>query len=198
MVSTEEDALAVSVEFLEENKHVQLGTTRKNGGPYSRGQRRKRRQEVFRLHYLEGIPAIRIADLMKVNKNTITDDIRWLQTRMLKEIEGEDWDGYFTKQIVRLELQRTRLLSYLSEAKDLSTKLVVERQLADLDLRLASLMEKFKHNYVHFWDEVMKRVNEIAKEEKLDHGYSTIFERVRLSPKARKMLDEIKKEESEK
>lgn len=49
---TDEEPLEPSItsEFIEENKTLELCTTRQ-GGPYSRGQRRKRRNEVCRLHF---------------------------------------------------------------------------------------------------------------------------------------------------
>lgn len=196
-MSSEADALSISPEFIEESRKLKLCTTRQ-GGPYSNGQRRKRRNEVFKLHFEQGIPAIQIADLMKVNRNTINDDIQWLYEKMSKDIEGDDWNGYFTKQLVRLETQRTRLLSYLSDAKELGERLTIERQLADMDLRLAAMMERFKFSHLRFWDEVARGVNKIAKEEGMEHGYTTVFERIRIPTRARKMLDEIKEEESRK
>lgn len=187
----------VSPEFVEENRGLKLCTTRQ-GGPYSRGQRRKRRSEVYRLHFEQGVPAIQIAELMKVNRNTINDDIRWLYEKMSADIEGDEFKGYFTKQLVRIETQRTRLMSYLSEARDLDKKLVIERQLADLDFRLAAQIEKFKHGYLSFWDEVYKAVNKIVDEEKLPYGYTTIFEQVKIPIKKRKamnrFLDAVKEE----
>ena len=53
----------------------------KNGGPYSRDDREKRQNEVFRLHFEFGYPATRIAELMNINRNTINADIKyWYST----------------------------------------------------------------------------------------------------------------------
>lgn len=126
---------------------------------------------------------------MKVNRNTINDDIKWLYEKMSADIEGDEFNGYFTKQIVRLETQRGRLMSYLPKAKELDKKLVIERQLSDIDFRLAAMMEKFKHGYLSFWDEVYKAVNKIVDQEKLPNGYTTIFEQVKIPIKKRKAMN---------
>jgi len=42
----------------------------KSGGPYSKDEREKRQNEVFRLHFEFGYSAVKIADLMKINRNT--------------------------------------------------------------------------------------------------------------------------------
>lgn len=184
----------VSPEFIEENRGLKLCTTRQ-GGPYSKGQRRKRRSEVYRLHFEQGLPAIQIAELMNVNRNTINDDIRWLYEKMSADIEGDEFNGYFTKQLVRIETQRTRLMSYLSETKDLDKKLVIERQLTDMDFRLAAMVEKFKENTFTFWDEVTKAINRLAESEGLKHGYSTVYELQKIPKEKRRMIDKALEEQ---
>src|SRR5256885_11386402 len=90
-----------SPELIEESRSVQLDRTiPKAGGPYSKGQRRKRRQEVFRLHFELGLSAIKIADILKVNRHTINQDIEWLYSKMCQDIEGKEFNGYFAKQMV--------------------------------------------------------------------------------------------------
>lgn len=188
----------VSLEFIEESQKLDLVRPRQKFAPWSKGQRRKRRQEVFRPHFEQGIPAIQIAELMKVNRNTINQDIQWLYTKMCQDIEGEDFNGYFAKQMVRLETQRSRVMSYLSETKELEVKLAIERQLADMDFRLASMVEKFKENTFAFWDNVAKKINELAESEGLEKGYTTLFELRKIPSAKRKMIDKVLEEQKEK
>lgn len=176
-------------EFIEENSKINLVRPRQKFAPWSKGQRRKRRQEVFRLHFEQGIPAIKIAEMIKVDRNTINQDIAGLYQKMSQDIDGEEFNGYFTKQTVRLEIQRTRLMSYLSEAKDLETKLAIERQLADHDFRLAAMIEKYKGNTLAFWDTVAKKINELAESEKLDTRYTTVYELQKIPEAKRKLID---------
>ena len=47
----------------------------KNGGPYPIQAKKTRRDEVFRLHFDYGYSARKIADMLKINRNTINSDI---------------------------------------------------------------------------------------------------------------------------
>jgi predicted DNA-binding protein YlxM (UPF0122 family) len=182
----------ISEELFEENKAQLCTTMQKTGGPYSKGQRRKRRQEVFRLHFEQGLPAVKIAEMMKVNRNTVNQDIKVLYEKMSQDIDGDGFNGYFTKQVVRLETQRSRLMAYLSETQDLDQKLGVERQIADLDFRLAGMVEKFKHSIFTFSDELVKRMNEAAEDHKLDVRFTSMYELYKIAVDSRKSLDRLK------
>ena len=181
---------AVSQEFIDENSIAKLDrTSQKMGGPYSKGQRRKLSQEVFRLHFELGLPAIKIADILNVNRHTTNQDIEWLYNKMCHDIEGEDLNGYFAKHLVRLETQRNRLMSYLAETKVLDGKLAIERQLANMDFRLAAMVEKFKENTFTFWDAVTKKINELAESEKMEGRYTTLYELQKIPKAKRRMID---------
>jgi len=47
----------------------------KKGGPYSKQDRDSRIDEVCRLHFEYGYSAKKISELMKVNRNTINNDL---------------------------------------------------------------------------------------------------------------------------
>jgi hypothetical protein len=135
--------------------------------------------------------------MMQVNRNTINEDIKWLYNEMSSDIEGREFDGYFAKQLVRLETQRARLATYLSDAKELDQKLSIERQLAEMDFRLASMMEKFKQSQLAFWDRVAKQFNKAAKEQGLDKRFTSLFELYKISVRSRKNLDRIVEDSDE-
>ena len=151
----------------------------------------------MRLHFELCLPAIKIADMLGVSRHTINADIQWLYEKMVADIEGKDFNGFFGKQLVRLETQRTRLMSYLSEAKDLDAKLSLERQLADHDFRLAAIVEKFKHNTFTFWDTVVEKINELAESEMLDVRYTNVYELQKIPKAKRRMIDRAIEEEEE-
>jgi hypothetical protein len=80
----------INQEFIEENKKklnlVKHGQNRKHKfAPFTRSQRRKRRMEVYKLHFEHGIPATRIAELMKVDRNTINNDLKILYREALND-----------------------------------------------------------------------------------------------------------------
>src|SRR2546422_11258808 len=100
------DDLNVSPEFIEENKTINLVKPSKKFSPFTRAERAKRRKEVYRLHFEKGLPALRIAEMMQVDKNTIYDDIRLLYRELSKENDGIEFSDFYNKQNTRLELQR--------------------------------------------------------------------------------------------
>lgn len=192
--------LQIDQAFIEENKKINLVRHRQNHkhkfAPFTRSQRRKRRMEVYRLHFEKGIPAIRIADMMNVDRNTINNDLKILYSKALNDYNPNEmtFDDILQKQLVRLETQRDRLGQYLYEAKDLNCRITIERLIADIDFRLLGVIERFNQNIVRFWDEVIKQINKSAENEKLKTRYTSLFELNRISIDSRKSLDELKEE----
>jgi hypothetical protein len=164
--------------------------------PFTKAQRRKRRMEVYKLHFEQGVPATRIAELMKVDRNTINNDLKILYRKALNDYNPDDisLDDLLQKQLLRLETQRDRLGLYLSDAKDINDKIAIERLIADIDFKLLGAIEKVNHNIGRFWDEIIKEINRIAKEKKLDIRYTSLFELHKISIDSRESLDKLKEE----
>jgi hypothetical protein len=190
--------LEISEEFIEENKKINTNLVkhRHKFAPFTRAQRRKRRTEVYRLHFEKGIPAIRIADMMNVDRNTINNDLKILYNKILNDYNPDklSLEDILEKQLVRLETQRDRLGLYLCDAKDINSKVAIERLIADIDFKLIGVIERINQNLVKFWDEVIKQINKAAENEKLNTRYSSPFELNRISIDSRKSLDELKEE----
>jgi hypothetical protein len=53
---------------------------------------------------------------------------------------------------------------------------------------------KVNHNIGRFWDEIIKEINRIAKEKKLDIRYTSLFELHKISIDSRESLDKLKEE----
>jgi len=64
----------ISDDFIETNKKFKPDTRRKKGGPHTKQEIIDRKNEVYRLHFEYGYSARKIADLMKVNRNTVNGD----------------------------------------------------------------------------------------------------------------------------
>src|SRR5437867_5088822 len=96
----------VNQEFIEENKNINLvrhGQNHKGKfAPFTKSQRRKRRMEVYRLHFENGIPAMRIAQMMKVDRNTINNDLKILYNKALNDYNPDKLtlDDILQKQLV--------------------------------------------------------------------------------------------------
>ena len=159
----------INQEFIEDNKKLNLNLVRprqncrQKFAPFTRSQRRKRRIEVYKLHFEHGMPAIRIAELMKVDRNTINNDLKILYREALYDYNPDmSLDDMLQKQLVRLERQRDRLCLYLSEAKDISSKIALERLIGDIDFKLIAAIYKVGHNVGRFWEEIIKELNKVA------------------------------------
>ena len=60
-------------------------------------------------------PAVKIAELLNVNHNTINDDIIYWHQRLTGEMNAQDITAKMTKQIQRIDIQRDRLLDDLED-----------------------------------------------------------------------------------
>jgi hypothetical protein len=192
----------INQEFIEENKNINPNLVRhgqnhkQKFAPFTKSQRRKRRMEVYKLHFEHGVPATRIAELMKVDRNTINNDLKILYHEALKDYNPDDMslDDILQKQLLRLETQRDRMGLYLSDVKDVNTKIAIERLIADIDFKLIGVIEKINYNVRKFWDEIIKEINRIAEDKKLNTRYTSLFELQKISIDTRKSLNKLKEE----
>jgi len=108
----------------------------KKGGPYSEFDREIRQKKVFMLHIEYGFPAVKIAEMMKVNRNTINEDIKACYSKLSSYFDDQSLAQSTKKQIYRFEMQRTHLLGYLGEEISLKEKLGVQRLIFELDKKI--------------------------------------------------------------
>lgn len=169
---------------------------RQKFAPYTPAERKKRRLEVYKLHFEHGMPATRISELMNVDRNTITNDLKFLYRQGLNDYSIDDMslDDVVEKQLVRLETQRDRLGLYLSDATDVTNKVTIERLIADIDFRVLAAIEKINHNTGQFWNQIIRAANKIAQSHNLSIRYTSLFELQKISIDSRKSLDEIREE----
>lgn len=114
---------------------------KKGGGPYTKDERTKRQNEVHRLHFEFGYSAVKISDMMKVNRNTINEDIKCLYSNIKDELR-QDSENFILKQIGRLESQRVRIVKNITENKIDDNGIKHEKLLLDVDTRINNLLIK--------------------------------------------------------
>ncbi|MGH9923144.1 MAG: hypothetical protein ACRD38_10360 [Nitrososphaerales archaeon] len=186
----------VSEDFIDTNRTL-VRHMQKSSRPASKNDRFKRRQEVYRLHFEYSIPATRIAELMKVNRNTVNGDIKFWYGRLAKEWEESDIEAYLQKQVNRFEAQRTRLFVYLEKASDLEEKLSTERLLFDIDNKLTHLATNSYNSQITNWINVNKRLNECAEDEGLKGRWILPFELRKVTLNQYERIDKILNERRE-
>ena len=109
----------------------------KKGGPYSKDERETRQREVSRLYFEFGYSAVKIADLMKINRNTINEDIKYLYSNSKEELK-QDSENLILRQIGRLEAQRSRIIENITEKK--IDDMRYEKLLLDIDARINNIL----------------------------------------------------------
>ena len=117
----------------------------KDGGPYTKDERTKRQNEVARLHFEYGYSAVKIAEMMKVNRNTINSDIKYLYSNIKDELR-QNIENFVLKQIGRLEAQRARIVNQITEDSKSENRIKQEKLLLDLDSKINDLLMKFNFN----------------------------------------------------
>src|SRR4029078_13506313 len=161
--------------------------------PFTHGERKQRRDEVYKLHFEYGIPAIRIAEMMKVDRNTINNDLKILYNKAVKDFNSENsFEDIIDKQLLRLETQRDRLGLSLCDAKDTNGKITIERMITDLDFKVIGVIERLNSNIIQNSNSVIEHINKIAEKEKLKTRYTSLFELYKISIDKRQDLDKLK------
>lgn len=113
----------------------------KKGGPYTKTEQEKRRSKVYNLHFEKGYPAIKIAELLQINRNTINEDIHFLYGEIGKQIP-ERTSSLVLKQLDRLEIQHVRLSNQLENEEDFKKRMIIEKMLFAINDKLAQLIVK--------------------------------------------------------
>ena len=115
---------------------------KKKGGPYTKDQQRKRRDEVYRLHFEYNYSARKIAEFLKINRGTINRDIMYWHSSIVKKWRHMDPEVYVMTQVERLEIQKARLRKQLEDVKSFQERIVTERFILDMDMKIASIQVK--------------------------------------------------------
>ncbi|MBI3842698.1 MAG: hypothetical protein HY295_06125 [Thaumarchaeota archaeon] len=183
-----DDLPAVTREFIKENRKLRQ-TRPKKGGPYSKQDRHLRRNEVYRLHFDYGYSARKIADMMKINRNTINGDIQYWYSQVAKKWKSVHPSYAIIKNIERFELQETRLREELDKAKSLQEKISIERLITDVESRILQshikLVESIRLNHengirwLNKWMEKNKREERYMEYSDLQRVSSKSYQKIR-------------------
>ena len=137
---------------------------KKKGGRYSKNEKEKRQNEVFKLHFERGYSAVKISEMMKVNRNTINSDINYWYSRLSNEWKSYDVESWCMKQSHRLESQRSRLFNELDKVQDISIKLSIEKMILDIDTKMMNFVTKTNYNKSTITHGAIEMLNNYAKD----------------------------------
>lgn len=114
----------------------------KKGGPYTILEQLERKMQVFHLHYEEKKSALKIAEFLNVNRNTVNDDIKFWYRQLDVEPNGIDITAKMIDQVHRMERQRNRLEDYLEKSQTFEEIIKLEKQISEADIRLIQFFSK--------------------------------------------------------
>lgn len=188
--------LNVSPEFITEGikeAHKQF----KKSGPYTKDEKIKRQNEVYKLHFEYGYSARKISDLMKVNRNTINSDIQYWYAKISEKGEVVDPEYWITRKVERFEIQRTRLREMLDKTEDFQQKITIERMLFDIETKILQINLKLVDSSHRAHNIAVNVINKWMEKNKHDTRYMTYFDMMSVSEKAgekiKRIIDEDRK-----
>lgn len=118
-----------------------LVETVKKGGPYTKKEQDSRRQEVFSLHFEKGYSAIKISEMLNINRNTINEDIRYWYSELAQELK-HDVTTWAIEQFHSFEGQKNRLIEQLEKEELIQHKLAIEKLIFQINDKLSQLITK--------------------------------------------------------
>ncbi|HZS73999.1 MAG TPA: hypothetical protein VFA69_05790 [Candidatus Nitrosotalea sp.] len=187
----EHDTLEVSPEFIDENKNL-CKSMQNKPGPRSKKLRFSRRHEVYRLHFELGYPAVKIADMMKINRNTINSDIKYWYSKLASRFVDRPFHAEMERYQIRLEIQRTRLVEDLDHYKDdLESRLSIEKIILEIDSRLNSSIFKIYTIGMTTTNIATGLVNSTLEKTKQNSRYYSLSELIPISKDRREAINKI-------
>jgi len=180
----------ISSEFIESGKSFKT-KQKKKGGSYTKYETQARRDEVHRLHFDYGYSARKIADLLKVSRNTINSDIDYWYSKILDTRSHLYPEQTVIVNLSKKEQQRIRIREYLDNCDSLQDKIAIEKMLIDIDFKVDSTYLKLANTCQNKWEHIMKELNLLAKKKKIDHRYFSLFETSQVSEKTHEKINKL-------
>jgi len=183
----------ISDEFLQEELAT-TGQNSKKGGPYSKHNRKNRREEVFKLYFDYGFSISKISEMMRVNRKTISKDIEFWQDRLEDEWGKQNIVSGMMKIIHRQDLQRTRLRQELDNQTDSEEKRAWEKLIMQVQSNMANNHLRLATTEKLFLEFGQGMTNKFLKENNSSMRAVGMFELRGISKEAREKIDEILKD----
>ena len=183
----------ITLEFYQENRNNlgQFMPKSHRRGPYSKSEKEIRRNEVCRLHFEYGYSARKIADLMKINRNTINGDIDFLYRITVKNYDLVNPTTAIIKQLTKLEIQKTRLRESLDKTQHSSERISIERLLFDIDSKIIHVRIKISESHYRVHEKATAWINRHMQKNDVMGSYFPYFGTLHVSKKTRKKINKI-------
>ncbi|MGC1708973.1 MAG: hypothetical protein WA799_04130 [Nitrosotalea sp.] len=198
MAVTESSDLPFDIDekFIEQNKKSSSkNIMKREGGPYTKSERDKRQQEVYKLHFEYGYSARKISELMKVNRNTINGDIDYWYSKIHKNANIFNPEDAVIVNLERLEIQRSRLREQLDKTKTFQERLALERMIYEIDCKILYTYTRMAESTRRLLKFSTDKLNRWMKDNKREERYLTLLDKISVSEKAHEKINKIIKED---
>jgi len=173
------ELLHVTDEFLEQNsKNAKIKKHAKKGGPYSKNDKNKRRDEVYRLHFEYGYSARKISELMNVNRNTINGDVDYWYSKMFKNVNFFNLELQVIVILERMEIQLTRLREQLDKVKTSSERLARERLIYDINSKIIHTYQKLHGSVFRNYKREVQSYNDFKEKNNYSERVISLFDTI--------------------
>lgn len=166
-------------------------TMPKKGGPYPIHIKKKRRDEVFRLHFDYGYSARKISKMMNVSRNTINSDVLFCYAKLSQDTSNIYTDDWLNKILYRLDSQRTRFMERLDKTSDIGEILPLEKMILGIDSKLVQTILKIRESKLNMYDNVNKLFNQWLEENGHKERYVLWGTAIRVSKNTSAMIKHI-------
>ncbi len=166
----------------------------KNGGPYSKFERHKRRQEVIRLHFEKGYSAIKIAEILQINRHTISNYIQIGYNQLKKDWTKYDSESIGIRQFQRYENHRFGLVEQVESLDNPKDILAYKKLIFEIDKEITNHFLKITNTQDLLYYHITKQMNMLSEKNNLGMGFVCMQDMFRVSPetaeKVNKLLDD--------
>jgi len=138
----------------------------KKGGPYTKDERRKRRDEVYRLYFEYGYSGRKISEFLNINRNTINRDIENLRFEIAMKWGHLDPEVFVKDQVERLEIQRTRLRKQLDNTELFNEKNMIEKFIFNIDTKITDFQMRLVESQTNLYRKIARGINQNYKDDK--------------------------------
>ena len=163
----------------------------KKGGPYTKKEQEERRSEVYRLHFEYGYSGRKIADLMKVGRNTINSDIDFWYSKIVDRTNLFNPEYAVLINLERLENQRTRIREQLDKTKSFQEKNTLDRFIFDIESKILNTNLRLANSNQRVYNLATEKMNNWLEENNHKVRYMTLFDKVSVSKKAYEEISNI-------
>ena len=177
---SKDSELDISQEFIESGKSLQ-SNSKKRGGPYTKDEKLKRQNEVYRLHFEYGYSARKISELMKINRNTINGDIDYWYAQIANNSNFLDPEPTIMINFQRFNIQRSRLRENLDKAENFQQRHAIEKMIFDIDCKIINTQMKLADSMKRIHKLSIGFINDWLKKNGKDNRLMNFFDTISVS-----------------